>query len=63
MSWAWIIFATGRPANLAGLSSEPRFTLVEQDICQPFDLGPVDYLFNFASPPALPITRGSVRRR
>jgi dTDP-glucose 4,6-dehydratase len=43
-------FATGRSANLAGLSNDPRFTLVEQDICQPFDLGPVDYLFNFASP-------------
>ena len=42
--------STGRPANLAGLRSEPRFTLVEQDICQPFDLGSIDYLFNFASP-------------
>ena len=43
-------FSTGRPANLSGLTAEPRFTLVEQDICQPFDLGSVDYLFNFASP-------------
>ena len=43
-------FSTGRPANLASLSNDPRFTLVEQDICQPFDLGSVDYLFNFASP-------------
>jgi dTDP-glucose 4,6-dehydratase len=43
-------FATGRPANLAGLSNEPRFSLVEQDICEPFDLGQVDFLFNFASP-------------
>ena len=43
-------FATGRSANLAGLNNESRFTLVEQDICEPFDLGPVDYLFNFASP-------------
>ena len=43
-------FATGRSANLAGLSNDPRFTLVEQDICQPFDVGPVDYLFNLASP-------------
>jgi dTDP-glucose 4,6-dehydratase len=42
--------ATGRPANLAHLKNESRFTLVEQDICQPFDLGPIDYLFNFASP-------------
>ena len=43
-------FSTGRSVNLAALSKESRFTLVEQDICQPFDLGPVDYLFNFASP-------------
>jgi dTDP-glucose 4,6-dehydratase len=42
--------ATGRPANLAHLKNESRFTLVEQDICEPFDLGEIDYLFNFASP-------------
>ncbi len=42
--------ATGRPANVAALAHEPRFTLVQQDICIPFDLGPVDYIFNFASP-------------
>ncbi len=41
---------TGNPANLAHLTNEPRFSFVEQDICQPFDLGPVDYVFNFASP-------------
>jgi dTDP-glucose 4,6-dehydratase len=41
---------TGRPANLAHLKNESRFTLVEQDICQAFDLGKVDYIFNFASP-------------
>jgi dTDP-glucose 4,6-dehydratase len=43
-------FATGRVANLATMINEPRFTLVEQDICEPFDLGKIDYLFNFASP-------------
>jgi len=43
-------FATGRAANLAGLANETRFTLVEQDICEPFDPGAVDYVFNFASP-------------
>jgi dTDP-glucose 4,6-dehydratase len=43
-------FATGRGANLAGLRNDSRFTLVEQDICQPFDPGAVDYVFNFASP-------------
>lgn len=41
---------TGRLVNLVGLSNEPRFTLVEQDICEPFDVGPVHYIFNFASP-------------
>src|SRR5882757_5196175 len=41
---------TGNPANLAHLAKEPRFRFVEQDICQPFNVGPVDYVFNFASP-------------
>jgi dTDP-glucose 4,6-dehydratase len=41
---------TGRPANLAHLSREPRFEFVEKDICQPFDVGQVDYVFHFASP-------------
>ncbi len=43
-------FCTGDPANLAHLRNEPRFRFVEQDICQPFDVGAVDYVFNFASP-------------
>ena len=47
-------FSTGSPANLAHLQSEPRFTLIEHDITQPFkeqtDPGRVDYVFNFASP-------------
>lgn len=42
--------ATGSQANLEHLKSEPRFEFVEQDICVPFDPGPVDYIFNFASP-------------
>ncbi len=41
---------TGNLANLAHLKSEPRFSLVEADICQPFEVGKVDYVFNFASP-------------
>ena len=41
---------TGRRSNLAHLSQEPRFELVEQDICEPFDVGKVDYVFHFASP-------------
>ncbi|NYF80890.1 UDP-glucuronic acid decarboxylase family protein [Granulicella arctica] len=42
--------STGNSANLAHLANEPRFHFVEQDICQPFDVGAVDYVFNLASP-------------
>jgi len=41
---------TGRRSNLAHLNHEPRFEFVEKDICEPFDLGEVDYVFHFASP-------------
>ena len=41
---------TGNTANVAHLKAEPRFSLVEADICKPFDVGHVDYVFNFASP-------------
>ena len=41
---------TGNVANLRHLEKEPRFRLEERDICEPFDLGHVDYVFNFASP-------------
>ena len=41
---------TGNMANLAHLSGESRFRFEEQDICKPFDLGRVDFVFNFASP-------------
>ncbi len=43
-------FCTGSPVNLAHLKSEPRFVFVEKDICLPFDVGAIDYIFNFASP-------------
>jgi dTDP-glucose 4,6-dehydratase len=43
-------FATGSAANLAHLKSEPRFGFEELDICEPFDVGAVDGVFNFASP-------------
>ncbi len=43
-------FLTGRRANLAHLQTESRFELVEKDICEPFDLGRVNYVFHFASP-------------
>jgi dTDP-glucose 4,6-dehydratase len=42
--------STGNMANLAHLAAEPRFAFLHQDIAQPFDPGPIDYLFNFASP-------------
>jgi dTDP-glucose 4,6-dehydratase len=41
---------TGRRSNLAHLNHEPRFEFVEKDICEPFDVGEVDYVFHFASP-------------
>ena len=43
-------FSTGSMANLAHLGGESRFSFEEMDICQPFDVGPVRYVFNFASP-------------
>jgi dTDP-glucose 4,6-dehydratase len=42
--------ATGNLANLAHLAGESRFAFLEQDICAVFDPGPVDFIFNFASP-------------
>jgi dTDP-glucose 4,6-dehydratase len=42
--------STGNEANLAHLQNEPRFDFTEMDICQPFDVGEVDFVFNFASP-------------
>jgi len=41
---------TGRRANLVHLQNEPAFEFVERDICEPFDVGKVDYVFHFASP-------------
>ena len=41
---------TGRAANLAHLAHESRFELRQLDVIQPFDAGPVDYVFHFASP-------------
>ncbi len=41
---------TGNEANLAHLARETRFEFVLQDICRPFDVGTVDFVFNFASP-------------
>jgi dTDP-glucose 4,6-dehydratase len=41
---------TGRRANLEHLRNERAFDFVEKNICEPFDLGKVDYVFHFASP-------------
>ncbi len=47
-------FSTGDRENIAHLAAEPRFHFEERDICQPFDAGPVDYVFNMASPASPP---------
>jgi dTDP-glucose 4,6-dehydratase len=41
---------TGRLENLEHLKRESRFEFVEQDVIEPFDVGPVHYVFHFASP-------------
>jgi len=46
--------STGDTDNVAHLAGEPRFSLEERDICQPFDVGRVDYVFNMASPASPP---------
>ncbi len=43
-------FLTGRRDNIAHLATEPRFELIEQDVCRPFDPGHFDCLFHLASP-------------
>jgi hypothetical protein len=52
-SGAWLPSTTSSPAGrqtsiISAIS--PRFESVECDICEPFDLGKVDYVFHFASP-------------
>jgi len=46
--------STGDLANLAHLAGEPRFRFEQRDICAAFDPGPVDYVFNLASPASPP---------
>jgi dTDP-glucose 4,6-dehydratase len=41
---------TGRSSNLASLRNESRFEFHELDVSAPFDLGAVDFIFDFASP-------------
>jgi dTDP-glucose 4,6-dehydratase len=46
--------STGDLGNIAHLKDEPRFAFEEKDICQPFDPGKVDAVFNMASPASPP---------
>jgi dTDP-glucose 4,6-dehydratase len=41
---------TGKLSNLDHLRNEPRFEFRQIDINEPFDCGPVNYVFHFASP-------------
>jgi dTDP-glucose 4,6-dehydratase len=43
-------FLTGNYRNFAHLARDTRFEFFEHDICQPFDPGRVDQIFNMASP-------------
>ena len=50
--------STGDSENIAHLAGEPRFQFERRDICQPFahdfNPGPLDYVFNMASPASPP---------
>ena len=46
--------STGNLDNLAHLKNESAFTFKSLDICDSFDVGPVDYVYNFASPASPP---------
>ncbi len=46
--------STGFAENIAHLAGDPRFRFEERDICASFDPGPVDYVFNMASPASPP---------
>lgn len=46
--------STGHFQNVDHLTNEPRFDLIERDTCDLFDPGPVDFIFNFASPASPP---------
>lgn len=41
---------TGRLENMRSFSTDPRFSFELRDICLPFDFGPVDFIYEFASP-------------
>jgi dTDP-glucose 4,6-dehydratase len=46
--------STSDASNLTHLNGDSRFRFEERDICKPFDSGPVDYVFNLASPASPP---------
>jgi dTDP-glucose 4,6-dehydratase len=46
--------STGNYENIVHLKSERRFRFEQRDICQPFNPGAVDYVFNMASPASPP---------
>jgi len=46
--------STGDLGNIEHLRNEPRFSFQELDICQPFDPGKVDSVYNMASPASPP---------
>jgi dTDP-glucose 4,6-dehydratase len=41
---------TGRLENMRSFSADPRFSFEFRDICRPFDFGPMDFIYEFASP-------------
>src|ERR1700722_6310379 len=51
---------TGRRHNLEHLKNDSRFDFVEKDICEPFDVGKVDFVFHFAIPGLPPLKVGSL---
>jgi len=40
---------TGKASSIAHLTNAPRFQFLKVDICDPFDIGAVDFIFHFAS--------------
>ncbi len=48
-------FCTGRAENVAHLANEPRFELIEHDVCEPYTVaGEVDFVLHLASPASPP---------
>jgi len=41
---------TGRIENMQSFAADPRFSFEQHNICQPFDFGALDFVYDFASP-------------